>query len=253
MIKIFHTVNAGLYIDSGRTALLIDGIHEGPSVGLSAMPEGLEEQILKEDGMFSRLDGLLFTHLHADHYDKENVSRLLEQRPETALWGPGLACQGVQEYQAVPGGCSFRIGNFRSTAYITVHSADVFKDDPHRSFLIEDEDTGETIFVSGDALFSPDLADTIKENTGGRPIETAFINVFHLIEEPSREFLLRLAPERLFLYHYPDPEDDTFHYLSMIRTTLRRDPLPGYTVGRPGHMQWVSLDSSEAGGPDRQV
>ena len=252
MIKIFHTVNAGLYIDSGQTALLIDGIHEGPSVGLSAMPEGLGEQILEGDGMFSRLDGLLFTHLHVDPYDKEKVGRLLKRRPETALWGPGLACQGVQEYQAVPGDCSFRIGEFRIAAYITVHSADVFKDDPHRSFLIENEETGENVFISGDALFSPDLADTIKENTDGRSIGAAFINVFHLIEEPSREFLLRLAPERLFLYHYPDPEDDTFHYLSMIRTTLRRDPLPGHTVERLGHMQWVNLDSSEAGGPDRQ-
>ncbi len=246
MTEIFYTINAGLYISSGRTALLIDGIHQGPSVGLSLMPEGLWEQILWGKGKFKRLDGLLFTHLHVDHYDAEMVGELLEQRPGISLWGPQLESRGIQRYREIPGGCEFEIGDFRIAAYDTTHSAECFKEVVHQSFLILNKLNGERFFIGGDAIFSPVLAGMIKRNAGGQnSVTAAFINVYHLIEEPSREFLLRLAPDRLLLYHRPYKKDDICNYLSMIRSTLRRDPMPGYTIELPEYMHWVSSEAPD--------
>lgn len=240
MTDFFHTVNAGLYVTSGRTALLIDGIHEGPSFGFSPMPKGLWEQLLYGYGIFTRLDGLFFTHLHPDHYDAEKVQRLLAARPETALWGPGLETRGIREYAETSYGCNFTIGDFRIFAYPTIHSGNPFRGEPHRSFLIQNQISGESFLVSGDAVFSPELADTVKENAGGPgSVTAAFINVYHLIEESSRAFLLRLAPERLYLYHRPLPDEDPFHYQLMIRTELKRDPLPGYDIIQPEQMHWI--------------
>ena len=239
MTEIFYTVNAGLYISSGTTAVLIDGIHGAPP-GFTAMPEGLYDRILQGSGMFARLDGLLFTHLHPDHYDAEKTGRVLEDRPETALWGPGLANRGIPEYRELPSGCTFRIGDLRVFAYPTVHSGEPFCEDPHRSFLIRNESSGEAFLISGDAVFSPWLAGAVKENAGGPgTVTAAFINIYHLIEEPSRAFLLRLAPERLFLYHRPLPEDDTYNYLVMIRSELSRHPLPGYDIIQPEQMSRI--------------
>ncbi len=237
---IFHTVNAGLYIDSGRTALLIDGIHEGPSIGMPAMPEGLFKDILFGKGMFSRLDGLLFTHLHPDHYDEDKVLGTVNLRPETGLWGPGLTGHGTEENRDIPGGCAFRIGDLQISAYVTKHSGAAYKDIPHRSFLIRCEESGGSVFIAGDAVFSPDLAGIIKENAGnGGTVHAAFINVYQLLEEPSREFLLALAPERLLLYHRPLPGDDTSHYSHLIRYALRHKPLNGYTIELPEIMSRI--------------
>ena len=241
MTEIFYTVNAGLYMSSGRTSLLIDGIHEGPSIGFSDMPESLQRNLRHGRGMFAHLDGLLFTHLHKDHYDAGRVLFALEKHPETALWGPGLTSRGILEYQEDGSCCSFRIGDFRIFAYETEHSGKPFREDPHCSLLIRNEVTEEAFLISGDAVFNPDLAGTIRKNAGRNGVLAAFINVYHLIEEPSREFLLRLAPGHLLLYHRPLPDDDTYNYLFVIDSTLRKKPLPGYTIIQPEHMSTVHL------------
>lgn len=242
MTRIFYTVNAGLYLTSRQTALLIDGIHEGPVNGFSGMPAVLSEQLLYGYGVFAHLDGLLFTHLHPDHYDADKVNRMLDTRSGLALWGPGLSSRGISEYRETSSGCTFRIGDFRIFAYPTVHSGVPFREEPHRSLLIRNETTDEAFLISGDAVFSPELADTVNENAGGPgSVTAAFINVYHLIEEPSRAFLLRLAPARMFLYHRPLPEDDTCNYLFMIRTTLEKKPLPGYDIAQPAQMNWIRL------------
>ncbi len=242
MIKVFYSVNASLYITSGRTALLIDGIHNGLTCGFSAMPEGMQEQLENGKGMFARLDGLLFTHLHPDHYDEEALDRVLEKRPRLALWGPRLKSRGVQDYRMIPGGCGFRIGDFRIFAYVSIHSGEPFREESHRSFLIRNEVTGEQIFIGGDAVFSPELADTVTKNAGGPgAVDGAFIMIYQLMEKPSKEFLTRLAPKRLLLYHRPLEEDDRYVYLTMIRRVLDKDPLPGRAIEQPGHMEWVEI------------
>lgn len=241
MTEIFYTVNAGLYMSSGNTAILIDGIHEGPSIGFSDMPSGLLKQLFRGSGMFARLDGLLFTHLHPDHYDAGKVRLVLESRSGTALWGPGLTNRGLSELEESADCCTFRIGDFHIFAYVTEHSGPSFADYPHRSFLIRNECTGESFFVSGDAIFRPELADTVIENAGGQRVTAAFINIYHLIEKPSRDFLLRLAPGRLLLYHRPLPGDDVHNYLFVIDSTLRRNLLPGYDILQPAHMSRVQF------------
>ena len=43
--RIFFTTNAGLYFSSGRSELLIDGIHKAEAVGFSKMPGEMKKQM----------------------------------------------------------------------------------------------------------------------------------------------------------------------------------------------------------------
>lgn len=52
-LKIFHTVNAGLYFYNNEHGLLIDGLHLGIA-GFSATPKALAEQFLSHLGVFSK-------------------------------------------------------------------------------------------------------------------------------------------------------------------------------------------------------
>lgn len=236
-IRIFHTVNAGLYLTDSQTGLLVDGLHKGAFFGMSCMPEELKDQAKKQEGIFRGLNGLLFTHLHDDHYDQRKVIRFLSQSPNTALWGPGLDACGLTEYTETTSGCQFRVGDFRICAYKTRHSGNEFLDVAHTSLLLRSGINEETIFVAGDALFVSEEADEILADAGH--IDKAFVNLYHLIEQSSIEFLLRLKPGRVLLYHRPLPEDDVYHYGQMIRQALRKDPLPGYVIEQPEHMSWI--------------
>ena len=67
---IFHAGNAGLFFYRDGTGILIDGIYDGGEVGMSPMPEQWKSDMLQGRGLFERSNGLLFTHLHPDHYNK---------------------------------------------------------------------------------------------------------------------------------------------------------------------------------------
>ena len=240
--KIFHTVNAGLYLSAERTNLLIDGIHTGTSEGMSMMPEELNVALEKGKGLFGCLHGLIFTHLHADHYYADGIRKAMHRSPETALFGPGLK-KNLSEYMETSERQTFTIGEFQIFAYPTMHSGEIYKEVPHRSFLIRNTSGNEAVFIAGDAIFDPALAEKIQKEVAwatGRPrMAAAFIDIFQLIERPSIDFLKELDPERLFLYHRPEKKDDRFSYLPLIRSTLRNSPLPDRMIEIPEHMTAV--------------
>lgn len=72
-MSIFYSVNSGVYLWDGKSGVLVDGLHHGPEVGFSETPPILCKQLLRQEGLFAHLDGLLFTHLHPDHYDRQRM------------------------------------------------------------------------------------------------------------------------------------------------------------------------------------
>lgn len=96
--RIFFTTNAGLYFSSGRSEILIDGMHDAAAVGFSPMDEEMARQMKSESGLFAGEGTLLFTHLHKDHYNAAMVRQYLKKHPKTALWGPGLRAIAVHAH-----------------------------------------------------------------------------------------------------------------------------------------------------------
>ncbi|MCF0146426.1 MAG: hypothetical protein HUJ73_07550 [Eubacterium sp.] len=236
---IYHTENAGILFSSEQTGILIDGIHGGASVGFSPMPENEMEQIEEKEGIFDHLHGLLFTHLHIDHFKAKRVMAFLNQYPDTAIWGPGLEKRHLLEYRENGGDVRFRIGDFRFRAYQTDHSGEPYRNEPHLSVLVKNEQTGGNVLVSGDAQFYPELAGRIREENGR--VDMVFVMIYQLIEKSSIQFLKELDPGRVLLYHRPDPAEDTNHLLSVIRSVLRHDPLSGKPIEVPEHRTWIDL------------
>lgn len=68
---IFHVGNAGLFFYRNGTGILMDAIYDGSHVGMSPMPQAWIKDMQEKQGLFEKADGLLFTHLHPDHYHEE--------------------------------------------------------------------------------------------------------------------------------------------------------------------------------------
>ncbi len=239
--KIFYTTNAGVYFSAGHTEILIDGIHDAAAVGFDPMTEAMNDRLVSEEGLFAGPGMLLFTHLHKDHYDAGKVRRYLERHPETAVWGPGLKNRGVgdtgegRDEKVTLGG-----GDFEITAYKTLHSGENFRYIPHYSFLLNNTKEGEAFFVSGDALFDPEMAARIKEDCGrsaGRL--TAFVTAYQLIEAPSKAFLTKLAPARLVLIHQPPEGGEVSESFTSIMDYIRKSPPGGIRAEEPDPMSWI--------------
>lgn len=234
---IFHSVNAGLYFWDGRNGLLIDAIHEGKNEGLSPMPEFLVEQMRHRSGLFGHLTGVLFTHLHYDHFDADKVQHLEQSMAGLPIYGPNLV-KGRLELEIVhPGTYRIVMGDAVIWAWNTRHDGNLFSDAPHQSFLLTLRN--EHFFVAGDAALG--ASDAIRVSNACRgPIKAAFCNLYQLASPDGQAFLYALSPEQVFLYHLPFPGDDPCSYHRLARQVLRNYPANLPPVERLEHMAWLN-------------
>lgn len=216
-MKIFHTVNAGLYLESGNKNILIDGIHRGADSGMSDMPAVLLHDLQNGTGIFRNIQNLLFTHLHPDHFDRDLITRFLEaSSPE--VYGPGLKENTVRPVSLGNGFDRITMNNMDVLAIRAPHEGKAFHDISNRSYLLFLE--GTSVFVAGDSIFPPCLTDQFLARMNNQ-VDYAFFNPYQLICKESKTFLRQLQPRRLFLYHLPLPEDDTCNLYLLARNAVR--------------------------------
>lgn len=222
-LSIFYTVNSGLYLVDNGYGLLVDGLH-GDAEGLfSVTPDALAEQVIKWSGPFGHLKGMLFTHLHDDHYDERLVKRLMATPQPPLLYGPGLAASTVASTMQLRDGIHLlQLGGVRVLAMDTVHDGKPFQNEKHQSFLVDF--AGEGVFIAGDAVFTGQDACRLKEAAGDVRIAAGFFNLFQLGRRPLLEFVRELAPKRVFLYHLPFPQDDTHNLAGLAARVIQRVP-----------------------------
>ena len=83
-MKITLICNCGLVFSSGETCLLIDALTQELAPFCRA-PESVRQEIVTGTGAYEKTCGLLFTHLHPDHYDKEAAQAFAQYNPRAAL------------------------------------------------------------------------------------------------------------------------------------------------------------------------
>lgn len=234
-LSIFHSVNSGLYLWDGNHGLLIDGIHDGIDQGLSPMPEALVNQLETHSGLFAHTDGILFTHLHSDHFLHSALTRLLDRSDNFSVYGPNLPENQARIRPIRPGLSQIRMSSAKILAQNTTHDAKQFQNTPHCSYLVQMG--GDVIFIAGDAVLSPKDASDFSQFYP-QEIDAAFCNVFQFISLSCLDFLRILQPKRLFLYHLPHKKDDRFMYHSLVKRAVQNhDGLPN--VEQLQHMSWL--------------
>lgn len=233
---IFHSVNSGLYFWDGMAGLLADGIHDGPEQGFSPMPAFLAGQLAKHTGLFAHTDGVLFTHLHADHFQRSGLRRLMHDRPDLRIYGPGLPETYASVRPIRPGLCRVQMAGAYILAKDTLHDGAQFREEAHQSYLIRMG--GETFFLAGDAALTLEDGAAFSGFYGGK-VDAAFCNLYQLSSPEGQECLRLLRPGRIFLIHLPFREDDRYHYRSLARQAARALPKDLPPAEILPHMAWL--------------
>lgn len=218
---LFHSVNSALFLYEGQAGLLIDAIHTGPDHGFSTMPPPMVEQLRDHRGLFAHVDGLLFTHLHSDHFDRKGLHQALAVPDPPLFYAPGLLESDAPVQALQPGLKRIRIAQTAILAIRTKHDGKASPKIPHESFLIETP--SQTLFVPGDAALDEALAAIIASHCRRR-VDAAFFNLYQLALPDGQAFIRRLNPRQAFLYHLPFEQDDIYHYRTMARQIFRRYP-----------------------------
>lgn len=83
--SIIYTGNMGILINSEKTAVWIDGLHEYYGQDYLNPPDSLLEKSFSGTGPFAPLKWLLFTHYHRDHFSKKLATRFLRIKQDAKV------------------------------------------------------------------------------------------------------------------------------------------------------------------------
>lgn len=234
--QIYHARNASLFFYDGTSGILVDGIHNGKKVGMSEMSGEWEHDLYEKTGVFGHTDALIFTHLHPDHFCEKEVNLYIAENSGAVRYAPHWEKSNVRKISVSGRMESIKVGNAQIITVKTIHDGEVYRADPHESLIIK---LGlETFFVAGDAeLFESDAGDVLQVVNH---VDLAFVNLYQLGGKTGMEFLDRLKPDRILLYHLPEPEDDEWNYLLMGRQSVKRlQSQYGRKAETLEHMAWL--------------
>lgn len=206
-MNIFYTVNSGLYFQDERCGIFVDGLHEGKSVGFSATPREIRQQLHTHTGIFRQDNLYLFSHNHPDHFSPDLVRQLRNFEPDSMIFGPMILQSNARPQFISDGIRRFCYHNWTVFLIDAIHDGQGFERVPLNTFLIQTDH--QSFFIASDAIISATLYSRI-QSLSPAPITAAFVNIYQLASQTEQAYLHALSPERIWLYHMQFPQDDSF-------------------------------------------
>jgi L-ascorbate metabolism protein UlaG (beta-lactamase superfamily) len=84
-VEITYIANEGVLISSGGKQVLIDGLHREYERSYAFLPAAQREMIETAKAPFDKIDLILVSHLHLDHFHPESVGLHLKHNSKTML------------------------------------------------------------------------------------------------------------------------------------------------------------------------
>lgn len=202
-MKITLICNCGLVFSSGGELLLIDALTQELAPFYRA-PESVRQEIVTGTGAYEKTCGLLFTHLHPDHYDKEATQAFAQYHLRAALYVPNR--RELPPERLTVGSFTVELHRVRHTQVAGYGKSTV------DAMIISAE--GKSVYVASDSAPEVSLHESVLH---GRRMDAAFWNGEMLLYKPEREALCRFAAQN-FIYHIPgDPQDGFRRKLERLR------------------------------------
>ena len=202
-MKITLICNCGLVFSSGETCLLIDALTQELAPFYRA-PESVRQEIVTGTGAYEKTCGLLFTHLHPDHFDREAAQAFAQYHLRAALYVPNR--RELPPERLSIGSFTVELHRVRHTQVAGYGKSTV------DAMIISAE--GKSVYVASDSAPEVSLHESVLH---GRRMDAAFWNGEMLLYKPERETLCRFAAQN-FIYHIPgDPQDGFRRKLERLR------------------------------------
>jgi len=195
LLRITAVCNAGLLLDYEGYCILVDGTAYD-YLGFSGIDENLLYQIATCKTSNSSLCGVLSTHCHPDHYNKERTHFLKQQNDSLFIFTP--------DDKTAVSGC-IQCGPFCVYYHETEHMPHSYEQVRHYVFFVTAG--SESVYIAADAKL--DAAAHRNILRGMKP-KYLVVNPVYLTAADTICLLQDLTPDRIFVYHVPvDPFDRT--------------------------------------------
>lgn len=243
-IDIDLVANAGVLVRGGGLGLLVDGMHDQDGHPFDRVEAGDMARMGRAEGLFERLDYLLFTHEHPDHFTPDLVVEHLGRRPVKGVFLPAPATEPesrarlvrILEERGVPHwtmgpepGSTLSVSpepGLTVTAIGTRHMGKQFQKVHNDCLLVTL--AGMNLLFTGDADHVPEYYEKALQDVG---LDAAFVNpIFY--HNPSGQAIIDdiFQPVEVVIYHMPSSDRDPFHLAFTVKRALQRYARPGMPV-----------------------
>lgn len=217
-LRVTLIANAGLLLQYNGCTLMLDGIYGGEGHPFSNLSPAVWQGMLRGDPPFEKIDYLLFSHAHPDHFSAPMVREFLEHRRVKGLFMPAgrtVEKSGLVTYLKETGTqcvllskqtdhAAYRIEpDITVQAFSTRHLDKKFQNVHHVCYLIT---FGEKkILFTADVDYTQETFDTIRQI----PLRAVFVNpLFFGVLRRGRFFRGELNTKSICIYHVPFSGDD---------------------------------------------
>jgi glyoxylase-like metal-dependent hydrolase (beta-lactamase superfamily II) len=209
--------NAGVYVQVGRDAFMVDALFDEHVHGFSALDETSFERFLDLADQ-NPPEAALFSHTHPDHFSQRACARAIARWPELFVAYPGASDSGSAFDMHGEGG-AFHHGGI-DVAYARVPHEGSCHFVPHYALRLEVG--GIRILFSGDA-HAGDPGVLALARSG---VDIAILNFTWATLRSGRSVLDRFAPGAICLVHLPFEDDDRYGYRRSVEHVLHTFPFP---------------------------
>ena len=219
-VTVRYIANEGVLIAAADKQILIDGLHREYQPAYLFPPPELQSVLERARPPYDKINILLVSHIHLDHFHPESVGLYLRHNPNAILASSNQAtdevAKGFTEYEKV-----------RAQVKPVIHewkkSVDVNRDGVKIKFLglrhsgerfRHIENLGHLIEIGGKKLLHIGDADMTTENfamfnLAQENIDIAFIPYWFLTSEEGRKLVReQFNPKNIIAVHIPPGESD---------------------------------------------
>lgn len=198
-MKLLYLYNCAVLISYENSSILVDGLFDNNNL-FDEMPKECKSNVLKRKPPFNNITALLFTHCHADHFNKQMQETYRKSYPETLVLSPSTIGENKKGI--------IRCGDFQIAYLETGHIHTGMKEGKHFVYQIAVAD--KKFVFTGD--MHPDRLDEVIK-CFGCDVDAFFINPALLLYEmkcPEKTALAEI--NNIYIYHIPSEERDNFYY-----------------------------------------
>lgn len=235
-IEIRLVANAGVLVRGQHAGVLVDGLHHEDGHPFGKVSPSDMERMRSGAAPFDRLDYLLFTHEHPDHFTPGMVLDHIARRPAKGVFLPrpvagssslalllkALHDRGIPSWPLSLDPGEMRVmqpePGLRITAIGTRHMGPQFQDVPNDCFLVEMD--GANLLFTGDA---DPVEDYYAGALGDAPLDAVFVNpIFY--HSPQGQGVINdiFRPREVVIYHLPPKDADPMHLHFSVQRALEK-------------------------------
>ena len=229
-LRITLIANAGLLMTYRGTTLMVDGIYGREGHPFSNLSPEVWREMLESEDRFRKVDYLLFTHAHPDHFSPEMTGEFLHHRSVKGMFlpEPHMAAEDrlIKMLRAKKTPCvllsdatehaAYRIEpEITVRAFRTLHLDRKYRNVPHFCYILTFGD--QNILLTADMDYTTETLASIQNV----PIRATFVNpLFFQALFDKRLFHGALEAKYICVYHIPFREDDRMHMRESVRRRL---------------------------------